>query len=325
MRELLILPVSSPDSCLYPLTDSSYDSLENGLDNSSGSPGFCSSNLLRPKTLRGSLDSILTFSDYDQDTDPEGHQAQTDLKFHPLGRSRARRQKAELSQGPQTAGTSFKPDSLSLDGQRRQRRCSEPAVAYLAKFGQCTLRSTGGLTVEDEDGEEELSKKHSCYMYSGETKKNRDESTLTLPGVRSAVLEASPTSPEHTRSSLDTPNSLGSERPWVRRRGLYAPKTQVPSSSSCVTSTPSTINAPDPGTSLKGSPPKEPLNWGPLKSCQGLHPNSWLKKNRRLSLTQQEKLEIEDEDKCGVSLLKADDRESIASIIYVTPRATRLL
>ena len=204
------------------------------------------------------MDSILTFSDYDQDTDPEGHQAQAELKFHPLGRSRARRQKAQLSPGPPTAGSSFKPDALSLDGQRRQRRCSEPAVAYLAK-----LRSTGGLTVEDEDGEE--------------------EAPLTLPGVRSAVLE-------------ESPPSLSSERPWVRRRGLYAPKAHVTS----------TMNAPDAGT-------KETLGWGPLKSCQGLHPNSWLKKNRRLSLTQQEKLEIEDEDKCGVSLLKACQAEGLGS------------
>ncbi|GLD64833.1 rho GTPase-activating protein 20-like protein [Lates japonicus] len=53
------------------------------------------------------------------------------------------------------------------------------------------------------------------------------------------------------------------------------------------------------GTSPKDSPPKEPLNWGTLKACRGLHPNSWLRKDRRLSLTQQDNLDKEEEDKTG--------------------------
>lgn len=329
------LSPSPSDSWLYPLTDSSYDSLENELDNSSGSPGFSNRSPLRPKTLRGSLDSILTFSDYDQDTDPEIHQTQTDsphgLKLHPLRRTRGRRQTPDLSypsQDAQTVDTTSKLDSLSLDGQHRHRRCSEPAIAYVAKFGPCVSGSTDGLTGE----EEELSKKPSSHTYSrGETKKGRDESTLTLHDVRSAALEVSssslsstPTSPEQTRSSLDSPDSLhflSSDRTWARRRGLYLSKTHLPCNSSSVpssvASTPFTISAaltssghPDLGTCPKGSPPKEPLNWGTLKGCQGLHPNSWLKKGRRLSLTQQDNLEKEEEDKSGVSLITADDIES---------------
>lgn len=267
---------------MFPLTDSSYDSLENELDTSSGSPGFSR----RPTTLQGSLDSILTFSD--QDTDPETQQTPADspqgLKFHPLSRTGGRRQKPDLShpsQDAQAADASSKLDSLSLGGQQRRRRSSEPAIAYVTKFGPSMSGSTDGLSGEDDDGEE-VSKKPSSYTHSrGETKKGRDKTTLALHGVRSAAPEVSSPS----LSSLDSPDFLGSGHTWARRRGLYLPKTHLPSS-----------GHPDPGTCPKGSPPKEPLNWGTLRGCQGLHPNSWLKKGRRLSLTQQDNLEKEEED-----------------------------
>ncbi|KAK7926196.1 hypothetical protein WMY93_008506 [Mugilogobius chulae] len=64
------------ESWQYPLTDSSYDSLENELDNSSGgSPSFIQR---KPdlhlhhhhQPLQGSLDSILTLSDYENDSKP---------------------------------------------------------------------------------------------------------------------------------------------------------------------------------------------------------------------------------------------------------------
>ncbi|XP_008281371.1 rho GTPase-activating protein 20 [Stegastes partitus] len=286
-----------------PLTDSSYDSLENELDNSSGgSPGFCSRRRLRPKPLQGSLDSILTFSDYDQDTNPDPRHKQ---KLQPRGRFR--RHEPDLSSSTQDAvlaEASSTLDSLSLEGHRTQRRRSEPAIAYAAKFQPYTSGSTDGLTGEDEDGEEELSRKPSRH-------------TLTLPhcrgqsgvnGGRSAALEASssslsstPVSPAPTRSSLDSLDSLSSDQTWVSRRALHPTKTQLPSNSlSTSVSTASFTSAEHPErTSAKDSPPREALSWGTLKGCRGLHPNSWLKKDRRLSLTQQDNLEKEEEDKAG--------------------------
>ncbi|XP_027866098.1 rho GTPase-activating protein 20-like isoform X1 [Xiphophorus couchianus] len=178
----------SLESWVYPLTDSSYDSLENELDDSSGgSPGFCR-RPLRPS----SLDSILTFSDYDQD--PEAPTAET---------------------------------SPSLEAQHSQRRrCSEPAIAYAARF--CPYISAG------EEGEEEL----------GEGSSSGGDMT----GVVSLF----------TLSSLDPTNS-----------NLAKP------------THPQTVSS------------KEALHKGALKGRMGLHPNSWLKKDRRLSLTQQESLEEE--------------------------------
>ncbi len=310
------------DSWLDPLTDSSYDSLENELDNSSGgSPGFCSRRRLTSKPLQGSLDSILTFSDHD--TDPDTHQTQTDspqgLKMPPLGRTRGQRQGPDAScpsKDAPTADTSSTLDPLPLGARHRQRRRSEPAIAYTAKFGPCVPGEDEG-----EDDDEELSEKPSSHTLAhthtgSEIRKSGGKLTLNLHGVRSAALEASssslssnPTSPAPTASSLDSPDSLRSlsgDHTWVTRRGLHPTKTHLPSSSSSVpssvASTTFTISQ-DAGTCPKDPPPKEPVNWGTLKGCRGLHPNSWLKKGRRLSLTQQDNLEKEDEDKAGVSLI----------------------
>ncbi|XP_043966088.1 rho GTPase-activating protein 20-like isoform X1 [Gambusia affinis] len=177
------------ESWVYPLTDSSYDSLENELDDSSGgSPGFCR-RPLRPS----SLDSILTFSDYDQD--PEAPAAET--------------------------------SSPSPEAQRSQgRRRSEPAIAYAARF--CPYISAG------EEEEEKL----------GE----RSSSGGDITGVVSLFTLSSP---DPTNSNLAKPTD------------------------------PQTVSS------------KEALHKGALKGCMGLHPNSWLKKDRRLSLTQQESLEEE--------------------------------
>lgn len=274
---------SSPsDSWSYPLTDSSYDSLENELDHSSGSPGC--SRQPRPRTLQGSLDSILTFSD--QDTDPEPQQSQG-LKSHPLSRTGGRRLKPDLphpSLDTQAADTSSNLDSLSLGGQQRRRRSSEPAIAYVTKFGP-SVSGSADLTGEDEDGEEEVCKNpSSCTQSRGETKKGRDKTTSVALEVSSSSL-----------SSLDSPDFLSSDHTWARRRGLYLPRTHLPSNPSSTAAPPTGVH-PDLGTCPKGSPPKETLNWGTMKGCQGLHPNSWLKKGRRLSLTQQDNLEKEEEE-----------------------------
>lgn len=291
------------------------------MDNSSGgSPGFCSRRQLRSKPLQGSLDSILTFSDYEQDTHPDVHRTQTDsphgLKLHPLGRTRGRRRDPDLSSPSQDAATvdaSSTLDLPSLDGRHRQRRRSEPAIAYLAKFGPCASGSTGeDEDGEYEDGEEELSQKPGSHSHPS------GEAALNLLSVRSAALEASssslsstPTSPAPTGSSLNSLDSLhspSSDHAWATRRELNPTKTPPPSNSSSLSVPSSTVSSAltsggltDLGAYPKGSPPKEPLNWGTLKSCRGLHPNSWLKKGRRLSLTQQDNLEKEEEEKTGVS------------------------
>ncbi|XP_071321133.1 rho GTPase-activating protein 20-like [Trachinotus anak] len=256
------------DSWMYPLTDSSYDSLENELDNSSGgSPGFSGRGNLRAQPLQGSTDSILTFSDYDQDTEPDIRRPQTD-DLHTAGKRQGPGQAAAATDASSAL------DSLCLDGLRRQRRRSEPAIAYVAKFGPRISGSADGLTGEDEDGGEALSEQ---------------------TGRGGAAPEASSSTP----SSPDSPSS---DHTRATRRGLLRTETHTPSNctsgslSTFVSSALTSGGSPHPGTSPRDSPPKEPLNWGTLKGCRGLHPNSWLKKDRRLSLTQQDNLDKEEQE-----------------------------
>ncbi|KAK2856806.1 hypothetical protein Q5P01_005541 [Channa striata] len=309
------------DMWMYPLTDSSYDSLENELDNSSGgSPGGCSRSRFHSKPLQGSLDSILTFSDYDQDIDPDVNHDQGDnrhgLKLHPLRRTRGRTQDPDLSysgRDPPTVDASSTLDSLSSEGQHQPRRCSEPAIAYVAKFQTCVKGSV--------DGEDDLPEKSSSGTLphtppKGQTKGSGAEPVLFLHGGRSAALEASssslsstPNSPAPTCSSLDSLDFLTCDQTWITRREsnkIHPPSNSSGSLSTSVPSTPFPISSvltsgghPEPGHSPKDSPPKETLSRGTLKGCMGLHPNSWLKKDRRLSLTQQDNTEREEEDKTG--------------------------
>ncbi|KAL3045527.1 hypothetical protein OYC64_013736 [Pagothenia borchgrevinki] len=261
------------DSWLYPLTDSSYDSLENELDVSS-SPGFCS----RAKPLRGSLDSILTLSDCEQDTEPDLLQTNMQgLKLHLQGRKSNRRKKEHAHFSSSTH------DAQSLDSlsPHRSRRCSEPAIKYVAKFRPCVSRST----------------------LSGKDKEDEMALTLRKTGleISSPRLLSTTNSPTATRSSLDSLNSDISDQTWAKRRGIHPNKTHLPPSYPRGSS-PSSLSSALPSSGHPGSPAKEALNWGTLKVCRGLHPNSWLKKGRKLSLTQQDNVEKEEDDQTGAGL-----------------------
>ncbi|XP_026157260.1 paraspeckle component 1 isoform X2 [Mastacembelus armatus] len=204
---------TGPDSWLYPLTDSSYDSLENELDSSSGgSPSFCSRRHLSSEPLQGSLDSILAF-DYAH-TEPS----------------------CSGQDGP-TA------DTTSSDDRHTRRRRSEPAVAYVGKFQLLFSGSTDNLTAEDE---EELSMKTGSHAHStGQVRRAGGECGLN----------------HHCGSLTPLAGSL---------------RTPVTSSGG--------------RSGLESSPPggqtREALNWETLKGHRGLHPNSWLKKDLRLSVTE---------------------------------------
>lgn len=272
----------SSDSWPYPLTDSPYDSLANELDDGSRR------GRLRTKPLRGSLDSFLTFSDYDQDTDPDlpATRAQTTLDG-----LRGVQQDPDTalpcpSQDISDVGTSSTLHSLSLEDQQRQRRHSEPAIKYMADF-----------PVEDEDGEEEFSKRPGSHTltrtHSGSQNRRRGcESKSGLREARYSSLSSTPTSPAQTPSSLDSIHSLGSDQTQQKK----PPQTSFPSTPFTISSALDPGGHPEQGACPKGSPPKEPLTWGSLIGSRGLHPKSWLKKDRRLSRTQQDDTQKEGEE-----------------------------
>ncbi|XP_035984422.1 rho GTPase-activating protein 20 [Fundulus heteroclitus] len=252
---------SGSESWVYPLTDSSYDSLENELDDSSGgSPGLCSRRPLRAKPLQSSLDSILTFSDYDHDTDPDVPHAEARGLLGVRLRSADRRRR----QDPPAA-----EDSPSLEARRSQRRSSEPAIVYAARLCPYMSGSTDGLSCEEEE--------------PAERPRGRSARRGGALGASSSSLSSPLGSPAPAHSSLDSLDSLSTNpsRPTHPRSSSVLP-------------------APTPSVCPKDAAPKEPLHKGALKGCMGLHPNSWLKKDRRLSLTQQESLEKEEDHKSGV-------------------------
>lgn len=169
-------------------------------------------------------------------------------------------------------------DSLSLEGGHSQRRCSEPAIAYAARFCPYISGSNDRLAAEDE-GHHALTQTH------------------TRRGNKPAALGASSSSLSSTSPTHSTLDCLGAEQTGTTKTNPLSIAIPPPSPFASGSAwTPS-----EHPSHPKDSAVKEPHHWGALKGCMGLHPNSWLKKDRRLSLTQQEGLNIEDDDKTGVS------------------------
>ncbi|XP_014007648.1 rho GTPase-activating protein 20 isoform X1 [Salmo salar] len=333
------------DVSSFHLTDSSYDSLENMLnDDSSESPCLHTSRRRwRAKPLQGSLDSVLTLSDCDLeqpdlDTDPDTTDPQSGNHHHrdtitqpgsgnllqPSTPARGRTRKLSPAAPPSSCPSPPAP-------RRGGRRCSEPAIGYsvssfvarlagnadrrgsiddLAGGGEMfqSLRKDGQTLGPTHTGEWNGSKgacEGSGSGSQGAQTRRRDASNSSL--------SSPPTSPIPTRSSVDSLDSLLSHSSiqsaafWQPRAGPNAarltpspappgppgpPGPPVPltpiSSPTSTHSLPIPTPAPGQGLSPNISPPKEIPSWGTLKGCRGLHPNTWLKRGRRLSLSQQE-------------------------------------
>lgn len=218
------------------MTDSSYDSLENELDDSSGGSPALGVGHLQSKPLRGSQDSILTISDCDQEASPDIGRGSS-VKLCSLVRTGGRRQVSDLGTSQEVLSmiTPSSDDSLSMEGQHRHRRMSEPNIAYVGRFGPCTSGSADVLNLNQ---------------------------------------------------TLSPTNSLNSDHATVE---FQPPK--MSNETYSVTA-----------TTAKSSPPGEGLSWGTLKSCRGLHPNSWLRKDRKLSITQED------------STVKPEEKEKMSTV-----------
>ncbi|XP_051908537.1 rho GTPase-activating protein 20-like [Hippocampus zosterae] len=250
------------DKWTYPLTDSSYDSLENELDTSSGgSPSLCGRRL---RSKPGSLDSVLTFSDYEQDNEPDVQHA----NWQVLRGSR------QIQDAPTV-------DPSSLHSLHRERRCSEPALMHVAKIQLRFYENTDGLTGEEEEEDDEDDKGERASKLSLQQRYRR---SLAVMETSSSSLSSNPSSPAPTQTKACTPStSIATSYALAFDR-----------------------NEP-PGTSRKACPAREHLQWGNLKSCRSLHPNSWLRKGRRLSLTQQESLEKNSSSSAHTNTLTSDE------------------
>ncbi|XP_074550283.1 rho GTPase-activating protein 20-like isoform X2 [Halichoeres trimaculatus] len=298
------------DVSSFQMNDSSYDSLENELNDDPESP-FQEQLPLRDKDKPDSRsrDSVITLSDCDPDPDPDSELL---LQLPPLSRPRRFSPAVRQPRTRQTNGQS--------QGPRRLRRSSEPAlaVANTAQSGTVTvhidtdhvsLRKASYDAAMDGEGEEdevfleqrlnglqlkeeaaEKGEKGGVKVQNGGRRKSKHAPPPPLRLDASCSSLSSPaTSP--TGSSLSSLDSAFSQ---------YS--TDYTSNGVIPVGEPAPLSPLFPGrpqVSPRGSPPQRetPLSRSGQNSqnSHGLHPNTWLKKDRHLSPRQTENGHTEDD------------------------------
>uniref|UniRef100_A0A673B285 Rho GTPase-activating protein 20 n=1 Tax=Sphaeramia orbicularis TaxID=375764 RepID=A0A673B285_9TELE len=293
------------DVSSFQMNDSSYDSLENELNDDPESP-YQEQLPLRDKDKPDSRsrDSVITLSDCDPDPETE-----TDLllQLPPLARPR---RFSPAVRPPRTR----QANGLSV-GPRRLRRSSEPALALAgtAPSGAVTVKSDkqchtvrkasydaameGEGEEEEEDEvflEQELNRlqlkeeaeegceKREAKVQNGGRRKSKHAPPPPLRLDASCSSLSSPaTSP--TGSSLSSLDSAFSQYSDYTSSNGVNPSAE-----------PAPLSPLFPGRSPRGSPPQRDTSSLLPRTNQapshphGLHPNTWLKKDRRLSLKQPE-------------------------------------
>ncbi|XP_073329187.1 rho GTPase-activating protein 20 [Pagrus major] len=295
------------DVSSFQMNDSSYDSLENELNDDPES-SYQEQLPLRDKDKPDSRsrDSVITLSDCDPDPDPE-----TDLllQLPPLARPRRFSPAVRQNRTRQANGQS--------QGPRRLRRSSEPALASTTPSGAVTAHTDNhrlpvrkasydaameGEGEEDEvfleqrlsglqlkEEEEDGCEKGGAKVQNGGRRKTKHAPPPPLRLDASCSSLSSPaTSP--TGSSLSSLDSAFSQYSTDYTTNGVIPVAE-----------PAPLSPVFPGRpqlSPRGSPPQReaPPHWPqptqPLRTSQtpshphGLHPNTWLKRERRLSLRQ---------------------------------------
>ncbi|XP_057707628.1 rho GTPase-activating protein 20 isoform X2 [Corythoichthys intestinalis] len=248
------------DASSFQMNDSSYDSLENELNDEPESP--CQEQLplreKRDKPDSRSRDSVLTLSDCE--ADGEGRGDDLLLQLPPLARPR---RFSPVVRQPRTRYTNGAP---SQGANRRLRRSSEPALAALAGGSLPLRKASYDAAMEGEEEEEEfLEKEMNGLHLNSEGDHNsarRKNKHIPPPPLRldasCSSLSSPATSP--TGSSL---SSLDSAFSQYSTDYSAVPMGDVP------------LRSP------RCSPPQKDPRPG-----HGAHPNTWLKKDRRLSLKQ---------------------------------------
>lgn len=293
-----------PDVSSFQMNDSSYDSLENELNDDPESP-YQEQLPLRDKDKPDSRsrDSVITLSDCDPDPDPE-----TDLllQLPPLARPRrfspaVRQPRTRQSNGPS-------------QGPRRLRRSSEPALAVASAAHAGTVavhadnhclpvrKASYDAAMEGEEGEVFLEQGLSGLQLKEEDEDGCEKGGAKVQSGGRRKMKHAPPPPlrlDASCSSLSSPatsptgSSLSSlDSAFSQYSTDYATNGAIPLAE------PAPLSPLCPGRpqlSPRGSPPQReaPPHWPqPPRTSQnpphphGLHPNTWLKKDRRLSLKQ---------------------------------------
>uniref|UniRef100_A0A8K9X361 Rho GTPase-activating protein 20 n=1 Tax=Oncorhynchus mykiss TaxID=8022 RepID=A0A8K9X361_ONCMY len=315
------------DVSSFQMNDSSYDSLENELNEDPESP-FQESLPLRDKAMPDShsRDSVITLSDCDPDPDPD---PETDLlHLPPLPRPRKFTSAIRQPQPRQ----SF----VQSHGPRRLRRSSEPALghtpgALIVQSDKHSLASRkasydAAMEGEEEEGEEG---EDEVFLKQGLRALQLKDIVVT-GGERGGVgtlerrtLKHAPPPPLRLDASCSSLSSPATSPTGSSLSSLDSAFSQY--STDYVTSTGFHLAEPSPHSPLsprfplshlfplsprlprspQGSPPKrDTVDWiqsHPPHSSRtpsthhGLHPNTWFKRDRRLSLRQPDNGHLEEE------------------------------
>lgn len=286
------------------MNDSSYDSLENELNEDSGSL-FQPMQRSRGKPDSRSYDSVLTLSDCDLDqTDAE---PDITVKTHLLHPSLAWPVKTSPLVSPSTSHLhSPCKESSFPKGVRQLRRSSEPAIwnstSSLTRYLECKEHRKGSYecvtsqSKSDVDLEADL---NTLRLEKQSDSGQKDQNVRNVPQQLKQQQKPSPlhldtsctnlcspgASPVHSSvSSLDSASSQHSADfnkhcPHIigSFKALVKSSPRLPG----IVSETSGLTIP----SHKEYPPKEKLDWNQLRNSHGLHPNTWLKKDHRLSLS----------------------------------------
>ncbi|XP_072513835.1 rho GTPase-activating protein 20-like [Salminus brasiliensis] len=319
------------DVSSYQMTDSSYDSLENELNDDSGSP-FQPMQRSRGKPDSRSCDSVLTLSDCDLDQPDQENTLTTHHLLPPL----AHPVKTSPAVSPSSPCPRSPCEVPSVQpGIRQLRRCSEPAIwsstsslsKYLERFGNRKGSYDGAASQGKNDAEMFAKHLKNLRLDKHDSSSQSGQKDRPVPRQRKEQLKPPPLHLDASCSSLYSPgasptrSSMSSlDSAFSQHSADFAKPCSQPLGTfkAIVTSSPRSpgiVSIPSPGPTVpspKESPPKEKFDWSQLRSTHGLHPNTWLKRDHRLSLSK-DKIGLEDEDtddpQCEVSFKMGHSKE----------------
>ncbi|XP_077474005.1 rho GTPase-activating protein 20-like isoform X1 [Stigmatopora argus] len=248
------------DASSFQMNDSSYDSLENELNDEPESP--CQEQLPLPekrdKPDSRSCDSVLTLSDCEAD----GEGRSDDLPLPPLARPR---RFSPVVRQPRTRYTNGAP---SQGANRRLRRSSEPALAALTGGSLMLRKASYDAAMEGEEEEED-------NEFLEKDMNNLHLNSEGDPNSARRKNKHSPPPPLRLDASCSSLSSPATSPTGSSLSSLDSAFSQYSTDYGAVSMGDAPLRSP------RCSPPQKDPRPG-----HSAHPNTWLKKDRRLSLKQ---------------------------------------
>lgn len=190
-----------------------------------------------------------------------------------FGRQQRRQTRPEQLSGSLDSVLTFSDTEPDIGGVKRRRWRLNPKKENDGERLE-TLGALDSLSLDDKQ-RRRRSSEPAPLSEGGHVAGAKGEGSHCILEVRTS--SSTPASPELSCTSPDSPEP----QRFLARRGRR------------LHSKASVGEAPLSGACPSSPPPRDAVSWAGLSGYRSLHPNSWLKKERKLSLTQQEHLEKE--------------------------------